>query len=493
MSDDAALGPAERLHPLFLIAGLGGSLRRAGGAVAVIAYFAATGEWRTLAIIVPVLALALLASLFLYWRFFQFRVGPSEIRIDSGILNRVHRSIPFDRIQDVDISQPLLARTLGLARVKFETGGSAGAKEDEGVLQAISLERAEELRALVRSRRGMSAGPPASEAVERPPIYAMDLRRVLLAGVFNFSLAVLAGLFGLSQTFGDVAGFDPLSRRFWRGMLAAGSPLLDLILAHQVISAVAGLVVLVVVGLATGMIRTLMREYRFRLDRSGAGLRRRRGLLTLTDVTLPIRRVQAAIIGTGPLREAFGWNELKLQSLARDEATKGDHIAAPLANVAEVATIVGEIGWRPIASDVHWSKVSVAYLWTFAAASSLLIIPAIVQIWFVPLVGLAFAAAIPLLIAGRWLAWRRTRYALDDDRLLVRRGWWRRQIIILPLSSIQSADLTQNFVSRRFGTASILIGVAGGSGFSAHGVPALPRESARALRAELLSGFRDGP
>ena len=63
------------------------------------------------------------------------------------------------------------------------------------------------------------------------------------------------------------------------------------------------------------------------------------------------------------------------------------------------------------------------------------------------------------------------------------------QTVILPLTSIQSVDLTENFISRRFGTASMLIGVAGGSGFSAHGVPALPRETARALRAELLSQF----
>lgn len=489
MSDDDALGPAERLHPLFLITGLGGSLRRAGGAFAVLAYFTVSGQWQTLAIIAPVLALTLVAGLFLYWRFFQFRVGPSEIRIDSGILNRTHRSIPFDRIQDVDITQPLLARAFGLARVKFETGGSAGAREDEGVLQAISLERAQELRALVRARRGVISDAPAPEAVERPPIYAMDARRVLLAGIFNFSLAVLAGLFGLSQTFGDVAGFDPLSRRFWRGMLAAGSPLLDLILAHRLISAIAGLVVLVFVGLATGMVRTLLREHGFRLDRSGVGLRRRRGLLTLTDVTLPIRRIQAAIVGTGPLREAFGWRELKLQSLARDDATKGDHIVAPLADEAEVATVIAELGWRPVASDIHWTRVSTAYAWTFTLAMLLLIIPASIQLAIFPLVGAAAFVAIAVLIAFRWLAWRRTGYALDGDRLLVRRGWWRRQTVILPLASIQSADLTENFISRRFGTASLLIGVAGGSGFSAHGVPALPRQVADSLRTLLLLRF----
>ena len=110
------------------------------------------------------LAITLVAGLFLYWRFFEFRVGASEIRIDSGILQRTHRSIPFDRIQDVDITQPLLARAFGLARVKFETGASAGAKEDEGVLQAIALTRAQDLRALVRARRGAAAEAPALDS-----------------------------------------------------------------------------------------------------------------------------------------------------------------------------------------------------------------------------------------------------------------------------------------------------------------------------------------
>ena len=169
--------------------------------------------------------------------------GQNEIRIDSGILNRTHRSIPFGRIQDVDITQGPVARLFGLARVKFETGGSAG--EEEGVLQAILLERAQELRELVRSRRGQAAAvatdaPTEAAPADTSPIYAMDLSRLLLAGTFNFSLAVFAGLFGLTQTFGDVLGFDPFSRRFWLSLLSAGGPIRDFIIAHQVATGVAG-------------------------------------------------------------------------------------------------------------------------------------------------------------------------------------------------------------------------------------------------------------
>ena len=58
--------------------------------------------------------------------------------------------------------------------------------------------------------------------------------------------------------------------------------------------------------------------------------------------------------------------------------------------------------------------------------------------------------------------------------------------MILPIARIQSIDLTENFVTRWFGTSTLSFGVAGGSGFSAHVIPALPRETARALREQLL-------
>ncbi|SOB88268.1 PH domain-containing protein [Sphingomonas guangdongensis] len=346
---DVTVGAAERLHPLYFLAELGGMLRQMAGGYAAIGYLAATGRWRMAALLLVVVSAATFVATFLHWRRFEYRVGAHEIRIDSGIVHRTHRSIPFDRIQDVDVSQGPVGRLLGIARVRFETGGSAGDKDDDGALAGITLARAEALRDLVRARRVMGgevAASSASDAPDTPALFAMDLRRVLLGGVFNFSLAVIAGLFGVAQTIGDAAGFNFFKRRFWRQALEAGSPVIDLIMAHQVVAVLAGLVSLATIGLAAGVGRTVLRDFRFRLDRTANGLRRRRGLLTVTDVTLPIRRVQAAIIGSGPVRARFGWSELKLQSLAKDEGTRGDHVVAPLARDAEVASILSEFGWR---------------------------------------------------------------------------------------------------------------------------------------------------
>jgi len=321
--------------------------------------------------------------------------------------------------------------------------------------------------------------------VEQPPVFAMDLSRVLLTGVFNFSLALFAGLIGATQTFGDAFGFDPLNRTFWLGLVSAGNPIADYVLAHRVAAAIAGAALLVLIGLATGLIRTLLREYGFRLDRIEVGLRRRRGLLTRTDVTLPAKRAQAAIVGTGPLRDSLGWSDLSVQNLAGDEGGKGDHVLAPLARDGEIGVILAALGWRPLPEAIRWLRVSSAYVLTLAVGLAPLVLIAALAAVQAPNFALAVPVMLGLLVI-RWRGWRRTLYALDGDRLLFRTGWWRRRTVILPLSRIQTIDLTESLVSRWFGTASLGFGVAGGSGFAAHVIPALPRETARTLREQLL-------
>jgi putative membrane protein len=488
--EEPAAGKIERLHPFYLLTGLGKRLRNLTGAYAVMGYFAVSGRlWLGLTMAAGLLLFSI-AFLFIYWRRFEFRVTADDIRIDSGVLSRTHRSIPFDRVQDVDITQGPVARILGLAKVTFETGGgSAQSGKEDGSIEAISLRRAQDLRELVRTRRSVATTSTISieAAPEETAVYSMTLSRLLLAGVFNFSLALLAGLFGLSQTVGDVVGFDPFSRSFWDRILSASGPLRDYVLAHQIVTAIAGVIVLVLVGLLTGIIRTVTRDYGFRLDRTGVGLRRRRGLFTRTDVTMPMKRAQAAILVSGPVRERMGYGELKLQSLARDEDKSGNHVLAPLATGDEASRILTALGWREMPDPVDWQRVSKAFVWAFLLGlAPFLIAGAVAQAMFLPLLGLGWLMVPLALWLARRLEWRRIGYALDVDRLLIRTGWWRRRTTVLPLSKIQSVDLRESFVSRWFGTASLQFGVAGGSSLTPHSIPAIPREGARQLRDRLL-------
>ena len=488
-ADQELLGPPERLHPLYLLTGLGASFKGAWGMLAGGFVLASQGYWWAVAAIVIGVPIASFVSLYVKWRKLEYRVGADELRIDSGLLSRTSRAIPFDRVTDVDLEQGPVHRLFGLARVRLETGASAGASEEDGVLHTIALARAEALREHIRARRAGAAAAPLVEAeAEIAPIFAMDSRRVATAGLFNFSLAVIAGLFGVSQTMGDVIGFDPFSRSFWIGLLDRSEPLRSMVMEHRIIATLAGSVLLILLGIGTGLVRTTLREHGFRLDRTETGLRRRRGLLTLTDVTVPAKRVQAAILATGPIRRAFGWRVLKLQSLAQDGG-KGDHVVAPLAHEVEAAAILDTLAWPLIPRGAPWTPVSRAFVTSFAW----MIVPATVatlaSIVFLGPIALLWIAGAALALGIRWVDWKCTRYALDSEALFVETGWWRHRRTIVPLDKIQSIDLAENFWSRAFGICTLRLGVAGGSGFSDHHVPALTRAEAATLREQLVSAI----
>lgn len=493
-SDDASdWCEPQRLHRAYFVTGLGQAAKGSFGLIAAGAYFGISGRWWLLGVMTVLYVAVTVLTLWLRWVRFSYRVTDDDIVIESGLISTQHRAIPFERIQDVNIEQGPIARLIGVARLKLETGAAAGGDGEEGVLETVSLARANALRDLIRSHRAtggirLAAGDEPRDALDHfeRPIFAMAPRRVVEAGLYNFSLAIFAVLGGLLQQGGDLLGFNPFKRAFWNSLVDSGSPLADYLLTHRWVSALAGAVTLVVVGLATGVIRTLLRDYNFRLTRTETGLRRQRGLLTLTDVIIPVRRVQAAIIGTGPVRVRAGWHSLKLQSLARDDAKQGDHEVAPFAQLDEIAPILAEVGMALPADDTVWQRIASAYAIEYALWLALPLVGTLIVAAFGIAPALFGSAALGIAIVGRTFAWRRYRYGYDGERILIRRGFWRQRTIILPIANIQSADIAHNFVTRAFGVASLTFGVAGGSGFSLHQIAALPMATAYALRSDLL-------
>lgn len=508
--DTAFTGHPRRLHPLTLLLAVVKLGPRTLNFLPAILALGVTGQAR---LIVPALGLFLLVTLifsWIAWTRFSWTVDSDDVSIASGVISRKHRTIPFDRIQDVTIEQGVIARALGLAKVGFETGSAAG-DEDEAKLDSIALAEAEALRAHVRAHRAVNSaavltasGEPAPNAAESQdrPVFMMTMPRLLLAGLFNFSLAVFAVLFGLLQTFDDVLPFDPFDADFWIG-ITRSTGLADWMDAHRWLAAVGGFVMLLLLGGATGIVRTVMRDYGFRLDRSERGFRRRRGLATKTDVAIPIARVQAAIISTGIIRRLLGWYELRLQSLASDGKNESDHLVAPLARLDELDAILAEIGFvRDVGTEEQWQRghpgtimVAPAVIFLIGAIT---LIPAmlmpdatILSDWITPGAGLVLG--LPLLVATiaallGWLGWKSHCWRFDGRQLHIRRGWLSPTHIILPARNIQSADLTLGPVLRRLAAANLHFGVPGGSG-GQHVVHAAPMDEAYRLRAALMGAI----
>ena len=451
------------------------------GAPAIIALASDAGVWRILLIALAGAALALLATI-LVWLRFRYGVGEHEIVIESGVLHRQRRVIPFDRIQDIDIEQRLLARLLGLAKVRIETGGAA---KDEGSLNAVTLAEAHHLREVIRRRseRPAAVAEEGQNAVAEPVLFHMEMPRLLLAGLFNFSLFYLAVIAGAFQY------FEPLLDRFLEDPRRWIEPGRARAAQFGFYLTLLAILIILLLGVITGLLRTIARDYRFHLSRSAGGLRRRRGLFTLSEVLIPIDRVQLALVQTGWLRRGLGWHSLDFQTLNADAQKSGHQDAAPFARIEEIVPILAEAGITALPPEEAYVRVSRRTIARrYLSHLAPLFLAALVASIFWPIAILSLAP-LTLLAGAIVLLWQRHRYALTDDAIYIREGLFRPRLWIMPFAKAQAISVRRSLLQRRFGLASVEIDTAGASAFNFPAVRDLDRGGAEALAARLLDEY----
>jgi putative membrane protein len=460
----------------------------------IVAVIFGVRQSKNLALIPAVIAAVLILSLFfrwIAWLRFRYHVGDHDIRVEQGILNRTARSIPYERIQDVSIEQKPLARMMGLGEVKFETGGGDG---DDAKLSFVTLDEANRLRALIRSRKAGVAVSHDSQEVAEPDdgatIFAMDGKRVLTLGLYSFSLIIFAVLGGVAQQFDFLLPFDVWDFKRWTGLAEARGVSVDKIngagMAAQFILAFGAFTSLIFIGFATGVARTLLREHGFRLTQTAKGFRRQRGLLTLTDVIMPTHRVQAAVVQTGPVRKWRGWHSLKFVSLAQDSKEESNYVAAPFATLDEVWRIARAARIDAPDGDERLRKGAAEY-WIIQLV---LMVPPILLamaalVIFADSLFIRTTLLLLLLVFAAfmfWLDWRTYRFGLDDHQLYLKRGWWQQQMSIAPQVKVQSIEIAQGPLARRLGLASLKFGIAGGT----LEMIAVPLLTARAIREAVM-------
>ena len=483
----------QRTAPLTVVLAAIGSIRRAIIPAIAIAFSGIGGSGRYLIALSVALASVLIGVgiAFLRWRRLTYTIGEADIRVESGLVSRTARSVPFERIQDVSLEARPLPRLFGMVSVKFETGSGGG---DDLKLEYLTAADGERLRQLVRERRDAEqvavidgrdpVAPPSSAADEGEALFTMDPRRLLTFGLFEFSLAVFAVLGGLLQYVDNFTGVEIWDVDLWRSWLEEqGSTVASLGPYAQAAGAVAGVITLIVIGFGTGIVRTLLRDWGFTLTRSPRGFRRQRGLLTRTDVVMPVHRVQALAIDTRALRYRFGWHSLSFVSLAQDDKNES-HVVAPFARMDEIAPIARAAGFHLPDEATRWHRASKRHRDDGATIkASALLLAAIPTAVFAPF-GMAL---IPLglalvLVARDFYAWEFRRHAIDDSQVFASHGFLSPATMIATRLKLHSVEIAQGPIARRRGYATVHLGLAGGT-FVMHGVPLA---DARALRVGVM-------
>ncbi|MFD3498879.1 PH domain-containing protein [Streptomyces sp. NPDC058676] len=304
----------RRLHPVT-------PLRRAWAPIAVIIGWAAhdpnqAQEQLTrlttttlvigLAVFVPAAAL----YGFLTWWFTHFAVTDTELRIRTGLLFRRAAHIRLERIQAVDVTQPLLARVAGVAKLKLDVVGAD--KKDE--LAFLGEGEARALRAELLARAAGFAPETAHEVGEAP---SRELLRVP-PGVLAVSLVLTGATWGTLVAALVVPPVLWLATHSVWTVLATALPLLGAAGASSVGRFVA--------------------EYDWTVGESPDGLRIDHGLLDRTHETVPPGRVQTVRIVEPLLWRRRGWVRVEL-----DVAGSSNSVLVPVAPREVAESVVARV------------------------------------------------------------------------------------------------------------------------------------------------------
>jgi putative membrane protein len=247
-----------------------------------------------LAVIVPAAAL----YGFLSWWFTHFAVTETELRIRTGLLFRRTAHIRLDRLQAVDVTQPLLARVAGVTKLKLDVIGTD--KKDE--LAFLGEDEARTLRAELLARAAGFAPETAHEVGEAPVRQLLHVP----AGFLAVSLVLTGATWGSLAAALVVPPFLWFTTHSVWTVLATGVPLLGAAGASSVGRFVA--------------------EYDWTVGESPDGLRIDHGLLDRTHETVPPGRVQTVRIVEPLLWRRRGWVRVEL-----DVAGSSNSVLVPVA------------------------------------------------------------------------------------------------------------------------------------------------------------------
>ena len=94
----------------------------------------------------------------LFYNSYKFEISKKGLKIEKGVIWKRYITIPYDRIQNVDILRGVFDRLLGLSDLQVQTAGYSGAVLTEGRLPGLHPVDAEKLRDELVDKIGKGQG-----------------------------------------------------------------------------------------------------------------------------------------------------------------------------------------------------------------------------------------------------------------------------------------------------------------------------------------------
>ncbi|WEL17399.1 putative membrane protein, contains bPH2 domain [Halorhabdus sp. SVX81] len=386
-----------------------------------------------------------------YYRRFRYELTEDTFDIESGVLSRRDREIPYRRIQNVDIRQNVVQRLLGIAEVRLET---AGGGQTEAQLKYVNREEAGRLQEEVgRRKRGQEPSVDESEAEQQTEtLYSITPRELGVLGLVSMDLRLVPFLLVALSVFGPAA-------------ITSMLPDVD---QWFLIGPLVGLTTLVGLAILSGII-SMLQYYDFQLRSHGDEYRYERGLLQRYSGSIPVEKVQTLSIRENVLARWLGYASLTIETAGYAPGQGSgarSQSAIPIAErdrVVELARSIepfDEVTFeRPPkrARERYAVRYLLVALLVIAGTYAVTLVPDISGPWFLS------ALVLPVVPIAAHVKWRHRGYYMGEEYAITRNGFWSRRITIVPTYRVQTVLSSRTIFQRRRRLASVIVDTAGSS------------------------------
>ncbi|ABZ77970.1 membrane-flanked domain [Shewanella halifaxensis HAW-EB4] len=419
---------------------------------------------------------AVISAIFIFsvlqWLKFRFRVEADKLIIRHGIIFKKADELPFSKIQNVRLEQPLYFRPMGLYRLIVETAGS---KNNEAELSALDYKDALNLKKQLMAEHDLHShqafhSPQQSPQQHRRPKQAYILSRKSLKQLVTFGfyqnnaiwLAVILGPI-LGQL--DWESMENLqlvqSLSVWYEVNIGISIVLQILFISMT------LVLFYLLFSLLSITSAVLKYSPYRLSRSGNTLHRTGGIIAKQNDALAIKRIQV-IKFYQPLvgRLLKLWTVYFKQVQGHEVEQRGStNMLIPCMTRKDIAQLLPELHGIEASSlqlPKHYLRIHLGWFWRRGLLP--LLVPAI-NTYFLGLnlfTDILWIAA-SLFCIGIYLRYRQYGYVLEGNNLWFHSGLLGRSWQLIALTKVQHVAITQSPNQKRGGLANLEIGLASGT------------------------------
>jgi putative membrane protein len=405
--------------------------------------------------------LFLLVRAYLVYKNFQFKIENEHFILKQGILKKTFTSVPFHRIQNINFKQNIIQQVISVFEVNLETAGS---KDTEIAIKALSLEKAAALKQIITENVHLENKEILKK--ERKPLVKIGVKELFkvsltenhLQNLFLF-LAIVLGFFQQIEQVTDSLG----RRESLDGFIEESTSALSTSFVFVLIL----LVVLIITAFVSSFMRIFFVHFNLTAYLTEDAFEISQGLFTKKSILLKKQKVQTITVSTNPLKRLIGISFITFkQAVSGKLNQKKDKLIRIVGcTVNQVEAIKGSLFDTSSMENIEKKypdnyfrrRIFIfSFLFLIISYAFLFLIFDKVEIFYSVII------VIPVVVFLIFKQLKKRFYIITDSMLLVGKGLLETHLTYLELFKVQNVKINQTIFQKRSNVADIILQTASG-------------------------------